>query len=127
MGIVHNWIKNNCHTLWISLADNPYESIKVRQSKEKMRSRVLRELSRVFSKAIDNPKIMQRYAFFIPRYATRLRVNLTLTVILDGDDQDRIIADELIMSLSDWRILRGYFEENIAFLDQHHFASLPTV
>jgi hypothetical protein len=103
--IALKWIEKMASDEWKDLADNPSEPIEIRKNKEIIRKRILITSGQFLYMVATGPTFLQRYS-------TRLLVRAILARELSHNDQDRIIAAELMTKYKHWKSVASLISQN---------------
>jgi hypothetical protein len=113
------WIEKMAADEWKTLTDSPSESIETRKSKEAIRKRLLTLAGQFLYVTAKQPTFLQKYS-------TRLLVKEVLTQKLSHNDQDRIIAAELMTKYKHWKSLASLLSQNDILNDERVLVEMPS-
>lgn len=103
---------------WKSLQDVPSDTAEVRSKKQSVRRSLMTELYQVLANIWMRPSFLQRIS-------TRLLVKNTLAHTLPTNDQDRIIAAELMTTYPLWKSLLSTMSLHNIVTDERPLAATP--
>lgn len=112
------WIEKMAADEWKALADTPSEPIETRKSKEAIRKRLLTLAGQFLYVTAKQPTFLQKFS-------TRLLVKEVLALELSHNDQDRIIAAELMTKFSSWKSLNSLLAENAIITPERNLVDAP--